>query len=228
MGAEYVSGKTLDQDVKLGSHRALGGSCRAEVWIENLMRLSLRPTRSQPGRRRGGVAKLQRERRTLGGARQHHNAPKRCGVPKCRRAERTMRPSRFPLVLMRHRSHITLELESINRMHLGVSLPKIRFPDAATKYLRYDQDRKYSSLVLRPPVKDCFIPKAKNFVAARHVPTLTFCQGQSEYGLGKDTRAAFVKNTRGKEHSSSTRPWREQRRPAPIPASTISEISALP
>lgn len=91
------------------------------------------------------------------------------------------------------RSHVTLELEGIDRMYLNVYVPKLQYPSGVAAFLRYHRGAQYASSVLLQPISDAFISKMESFTAARQIPVITFRKGQRKDDLAKEALAAFTK-----------------------------------
>jgi len=91
------------------------------------------------------------------------------------------------------RSHVTLELEGIDRMYLNVYVPKLQYPGGVATFLRYHRGAQYASSVLLQPISDAFISKMEAFTKARQIPVVTFRKGQRKDDLAKEALAAFTK-----------------------------------
>jgi hypothetical protein len=101
-----------------------------------------------------------------------------------------MSPSSVAEIL---RSHVTLELEGIDRMYLNVYVPKLQYPSGVAAFLRYHRGAQYASSVLLQPISDAFISKMEAFAEARQIPVITFRKGQRKDDLAKAALAAFTK-----------------------------------
>jgi len=91
------------------------------------------------------------------------------------------------------RSHVTLELEGIDRMYLNVYVPKLQYPGGVATFLRYHRGAQYASSVLLQPISDAFISKMDAFTTARQIPVVTFRKGQRKDDVAKEALAAFTK-----------------------------------
>jgi hypothetical protein len=91
------------------------------------------------------------------------------------------------------RSHVTLELEGIDRMYLNVYVPKLQYPSGVATFLRYHRGAQYASSVLLQPISDAFISKMEAFSTARQIPVVTFRKGQRKDDLAKEALAKFTK-----------------------------------
>ena len=90
------------------------------------------------------------------------------------------------------RSHVTLELEGIDRMYLNVYVPTLQYPSGVASFLRYHRGAQYASSVLLQPITDAFVTKMETFTAARQIPVVTFRKGQRKDDLAKAALAAFT------------------------------------
>jgi hypothetical protein len=91
------------------------------------------------------------------------------------------------------RSHVTLELEGIDRMYLNVYIPKLQYPSGVAAFLRYHRGAQFASSVLLQPIRDAFLAKMEAFTEARQIPVITFRKGQRKDDLAKEALAGFPK-----------------------------------
>jgi hypothetical protein len=91
------------------------------------------------------------------------------------------------------RSHVTLELEGIDRMYLNVYVPKLQYPSGVASFLRHRRGARYASSVLLQPIGEAFVKKMEAFATARQIPVITFRKGQRKDDLAKEALAAFTK-----------------------------------
>ncbi|HEX9728541.1 MAG TPA: hypothetical protein VGA37_08560 [Gemmatimonadales bacterium] len=91
------------------------------------------------------------------------------------------------------RSHVTLELEGIDRMYLNVYVPTRQYPRGVAAFLRYHRGAQYASFVLLQPISDAFISKMVAFTTARQIPVITLRNGQRKDDLAKEALAASTK-----------------------------------
>jgi hypothetical protein len=91
------------------------------------------------------------------------------------------------------RSHVTLELEGIDRMYLNVYVPKLQYPRGIVNFLRYHRGAQYASSVLLQRISDAFLSKLEDFTKEHHIPVVTFRKGQRKDDLAKEALAAFTK-----------------------------------
>ena len=90
------------------------------------------------------------------------------------------------------RSHVTLELEGIDRMYLNVYVPKLQYPSGVATFLRYHRGAQYASSVLLQPISDAFISKMDAFTTTHQIAVVTFRKGQRKDDLAKEALALFT------------------------------------
>lgn len=91
------------------------------------------------------------------------------------------------------RSHVTLELEGIDRMYLNVYQPRLQSPAGVYWYLRHQHGAKCPSSVLLQPITEAFISAMEAFAEARRLPVITFRKGERKDDRAKEALAAFRK-----------------------------------
>jgi hypothetical protein len=72
------------------------------------------------------------------------------------------------------RQHVTLEVESIDRMYLNVYIPKLQCERGVVGFFRYHRGHPFASSALMDPISKAFIRALEAFAAREHVPLLTF------------------------------------------------------
>ena len=91
------------------------------------------------------------------------------------------------------RSHVTLELEGLDRLYLNVYVPKLQYPSGVATFLRYHRGAQYASSVVLQPISDAFVATMDAFVTTHQIPVITFRKGQRKDDLAKEALAAFAK-----------------------------------
>lgn len=74
--------------------------------------------------------------------------------------------------------HVTLEVESIDRMYLNVYVPALQTEWGAYRFLRHHRGFPVPSSALMAPISRAFIAAIEAFVKANDIPYLTFAPGQ--------------------------------------------------
>ena len=101
-------------------------------------------------------------------------------------------PALSPSVAEILRSHVTLELEGLDRIYLNVYVPKLQYPSGVATFLRYHRGAQYASSVLLQPISDAFVSKMDAFTTTHQIPVITFRKGQRKDDLAKAALAAFT------------------------------------
>jgi hypothetical protein len=91
------------------------------------------------------------------------------------------------------RSHVTLEVEGIDRMYLNVYQPRLQAPGGVAWYLRELHGAVWPSSVLLEPISTAFVKKMESFTDAGQIPVLTFRKGERKDDRAKEALAAFRK-----------------------------------
>ncbi len=76
------------------------------------------------------------------------------------------------------REHVTLEVESIDRMYLNVYIPQLQHEGGVVAFFRHHRGYPFASSALMEPISKAFIRALEAFAAREHVPLLTFAPGQ--------------------------------------------------
>ena len=93
------------------------------------------------------------------------------------------------------RQHVTLEVESIDRMYLNVYIPNLQRESGASWFLK--QQRKYpvASSAAMAPISRAFVEAIESYAKTHQVPVLTFEKGQRK----DDVVAPYIKQAAGRE-----------------------------
>lgn len=93
------------------------------------------------------------------------------------------------------RQHVTLEVESIDRMYLNVYIPNLQRESGASWFLK--QQRKYpvASSAAMAPISWAFVEAIEDYAKTHQIPTLTFEKGQRK----DDVVAPYIKQAAGQE-----------------------------
>jgi hypothetical protein len=74
--------------------------------------------------------------------------------------------------------HVTLEVESIDRMYLNVYQPKLQCEGQVAAFFRCHRGHTFASSALMDPMSKAFIASVERFTREHQVPLLTFVKGQ--------------------------------------------------
>ena len=74
--------------------------------------------------------------------------------------------------------HITLEIESIDRMYLNVYISKLQHAGGASWFLKQERQYPVASSAAMAPISRAFVAAIEAYAQAHQVPVLTFEKGQ--------------------------------------------------
>ena len=89
------------------------------------------------------------------------------------------------------REHVTLEVESIDRMYLNVYVPPLQRELGVVGFLRYHRGHTFASSVLLDPITKAFVRTIETFVADQGVPLVSFERGQRKDDVMAEHLARF-------------------------------------
>jgi hypothetical protein len=87
--------------------------------------------------------------------------------------------------------HVTLEVESIDRMYLNVYQPKLQCEGQVAAFFRHHRGHTFASSALMDPMSKAFIASVERFTRQHQVPLLTFVKGQRKEDVALEYRAKF-------------------------------------
>jgi hypothetical protein len=87
--------------------------------------------------------------------------------------------------------HVTLEVESIDRMYLNVYVPQLQAVEGALKFIRIHRGHPVASTAMLEPITRHFIESIEQYVRDNHIPLVTFEKGQRKDDIAQQRRAAF-------------------------------------
>jgi hypothetical protein len=89
------------------------------------------------------------------------------------------------------RNHVTLQVESIDRMYLNVYVPQLQRELGVVGFLRNHRGHLFASSALLAPISDTFIKAIEAFTAAHGIEVLTFAKGQRKDDVAAEYLADF-------------------------------------
>src|SRR5712692_4257129 len=89
------------------------------------------------------------------------------------------------------REHVTLELESIDRMYLNVYVPQLQRAQGVVSFFRYHRGATFASSALMEPITAAFVAALARFATTQGVPLLTFAPGQRKDEVAATYLAQF-------------------------------------
>jgi len=88
--------------------------------------------------------------------------------------------------------HVTLKLESIDRMYLNLYVPMLQTEGGVAYFWREHRGYDFASSALMAPMSDTFVASIEGFAAREGVDLLTFSKGQRKEDLAKQYLADFA------------------------------------
>ncbi len=76
------------------------------------------------------------------------------------------------------REHVTLEVESIDRMYLNVYVPLLQRAAGVVGFFRHQRGATFASSALMEPISHAFVAALERYAHVQGVPLLTFAKGQ--------------------------------------------------
>lgn len=102
---------------------------------------------------------------------------------------------KFPSVAEILKSHVTLELEGIDRMYLNVYMSRLQTEAGAASFFLHHRGQKVASSALMAPMTRDFVESIEKFIQGHRLPLLEFKKGQRKDNIALEHLARF----RGKE-----------------------------
>ena len=90
------------------------------------------------------------------------------------------------------REHVTLELESIDRMYLNVYVPKLQRVLGVVGFFREQRGATFASSALMEPMTRAFVAGMERFAKGQGVPLIAFERGQRKDEVAKRYLAEFA------------------------------------
>jgi hypothetical protein len=92
------------------------------------------------------------------------------------------------------KSHVTLEVEGIDRMYLNVYQPRLQTDRGVASFFRFHRGELFASSALMNPMSKSFIAAVDRFVRREQVPLITFTKGQRKDEVTQEYRSRFSKS----------------------------------
>jgi hypothetical protein len=92
------------------------------------------------------------------------------------------------------RQHVTLEVESIDRMYLNVYQPKLQTEKQAACFFRYHRGQPVASSALMGVMTNDFLRRVDAFVEQQQIPVVPFKKGERKDDVAAQYRARFQGN----------------------------------
>jgi hypothetical protein len=91
------------------------------------------------------------------------------------------------------KSHVTLEVEGIDRMYLNVYQPRLQTDRGVASFFRFHRGELFASSALMNPMSKSFIAAVDRFVRREQVPLIAFTKGQRKDDVTQEYRSRFSK-----------------------------------
>jgi len=88
-------------------------------------------------------------------------------------------------------SHVTLEVESIDRMYLNVYVPTLQTDSAVAWYLREREGCRFASTVALAPKTEAFVESIERFTNRERIDVVSFKKGQRKDDVTREYLAGF-------------------------------------
>jgi hypothetical protein len=85
--------------------------------------------------------------------------------------------------------HVTLEVESIDRMYLNAIVPRLQITQGAVSYVRHQKKALVASTNAVEPMTRAFVQSVERFVAEQGIPMVQFLKGQRKEDVAAQMRA---------------------------------------
>lgn len=88
--------------------------------------------------------------------------------------------------------HVTLEVESMDRMYLNVYVPKLQYEQGVAAFFRYHRGHTFASSALMAPMSRAFVAAIEAYVRRHALSLITFAKGQRKDDVAADYLARFT------------------------------------
>lgn len=89
------------------------------------------------------------------------------------------------------RDHVTLEVESIDRMYLNLYVPKLQYEGGIASFFRYHRGMTFASSSLMAPMTEAFVASIKAYAKVNEIPLVRFAKGQRKDDVAAEYLARF-------------------------------------
>ncbi len=87
--------------------------------------------------------------------------------------------------------HVTLELESIDRMYLNLFVPQLQYENGAARFFRLHRRQPFVSSVLMAMMSRAFVAAIDAFIRQQEIPVVRFVKGQRKDDVALEHLAGF-------------------------------------
>ena len=89
------------------------------------------------------------------------------------------------------REHVTLAVESIDRMYLNVYVPQLQHERGVVAFFRAHRGATFASSALMAPMTHAFVQALDEFIKAEKIPVVRFLKGQRKDAIAAEHLAQF-------------------------------------
>ncbi|MGH2411781.1 MAG: hypothetical protein ACRDGS_15675 [Chloroflexota bacterium] len=89
------------------------------------------------------------------------------------------------------REHVTLELESLDRLYLNVYVPQLQYASGVAAFLKHQRGARVVSTALVKPMTEAFVGAIKAFAQQQGIPLVHFRKGQRKDAVAQVYLAGF-------------------------------------
>src|SRR5688500_10221740 len=89
-------------------------------------------------------------------------------------------------------SHVTLEVESIDRMYLNLYVPGLQYVNGAVGFFRNHRKQPIASSALKAPISKKFVTAIEGYIQDNKIPVVEFRKGQRKDDIAKQYLAEFT------------------------------------
>jgi hypothetical protein len=90
------------------------------------------------------------------------------------------------------KEHVTLEVESIDRMYLNLYVPRLQYERGVVGFFRKHRGHRFASSALMAPISKDFVKAIEAFVKTEGVPLISFKKGQRKDDVALAHLAGFT------------------------------------
>src|SRR5207247_3456900 len=87
--------------------------------------------------------------------------------------------------------HVSLEIESIDRLYLNLYVPRLQYPAGAVGFFRNHRGMPFASSALMAPMTRAFVRSMETYCADRDIPVITFRPGERKDDVAQAYLASF-------------------------------------
>ena len=89
------------------------------------------------------------------------------------------------------KEHVTLELQSIDRMYLNLYVPDLQRELGVVSFFRYHRQNKFASSALMSPMTRDFVAAIESYARTHDVPIRSFASGERKEDIALEQRGHF-------------------------------------